>query len=237
MKAQLGLAGLAIGVLLLAGCSPASDPVQTDAAAPAAAGISSDDLNAYYPEDAKFYRPMQMRMGGALLVRPPGNVKAATDKATVVVAARVGDIVAQRVISNAQTIGVLLTDVEVLHGKLEPSLAGKVKVELFLGAVANVAEQIDSFQAALPKGYSIWFLRWQGDKQPITKPGADPAEDPADPTLYGVVHRHAMFTQGPDTVLNPIAEHDHDGKPLPGLQAEVEKLSKLSDLADQVRAI
>lgn len=236
MKAQLGLAGLAIGVLLTAGCSQNPESVKPNAPGPAAAGVSADDLNAYHPQDAKFYRPMQMKMAGALLVRPPGTVKAATEKATVVVAARVGDIVAQRVISNAQTVGVLLTDVEVLHGQLEPSLAGKVKVELFLGAPANVAEQIDSFRAALPKGYSIWFLRWQGDKQPITKPGADPAEDPADPTLYSVVHRHAMFTQGPDSVINAIAEHGSDGRALPGLQAEVEKLSKLSELADQVRA-
>jgi len=236
MKAQLGLAGLVIGVLLTAGCSQASDSVKTEAAGPAAAGVSADDLNAYYPEDAKFYDPMQRQMGAARLVRPPDDVKAAAEEATVVVAAKVGDIAAQRLIGNAQTIGVLLTDVQVLHGQLEPSLAGKVKVELFLGEPVNVAEQVDSFRAALPKGYGIWFLRWQGDRKPITKPDADPAEDPADASLYGVVHRHAMFTQGPKTVTNAIAEHDHDGKALPGLQADVEKLSKLSDLADKVRA-
>ena len=109
-------------------------------------------------------------------------------------------------------------------------------MELFLGEPVNVADQVDSFRAALPKGYGIWFLRWQGDKQPITKPGADPAEDPADPTLYGVVHRHAMFTQGPNSVTNAIAEHDNDGRALPGLQADAEQLSRLSDLADKIRA-
>ena len=124
VKAQLGIALLVSGVLLITGCSQASDSV-TIAAGSAASGSSPVDLNAYHPEDMKFYGPMQKRMEGTLLVRPPANVKAATEKASVVVAARVGDIAAQRVIGDVQTVGLLLTGVEVLHGKLELSLAGR----------------------------------------------------------------------------------------------------------------
>ncbi|WP_125812130.1 hypothetical protein [Actinoplanes sp. ATCC 53533] len=234
-KVHLGIAGVAVGALLATGCSSAADPARTNAAASVESGTTAADLNAFYAEDSKFYEPMRQKTEGALLVAPPPTVKAATGESTVVVSGKVGEVAAQRVIGNVQTMRVVLTDIDVLHGKLQPELGGKVAVELFLGEPVNVEKQIQGFQASLPKGYSIWFLRWQGNKRPVTKPGANPAEDPADASLYGVVHRHAVFAQGPDGVTNAIAEHDAEGKPMPGLQAEGEKLGKLSDLADQVR--
>jgi len=236
-RAKLGSAGLAAIVLLTAGCSQAPDTVNAAPAQPAAVQVPVDDLDSFHAADAKFYGPMQGSMRGALLARPPATVKAATAESTVVVAARVSDVSLQRVIGDVQTMGVTLTDVEVVHGKLEPSLNGKVVVELFLGDPGYATKQIESFRTTLPQGYGIWFLRWQGDKKPVTKPGADPADDPADPALYAVVHRHAMFTQGQTGVTNAIAEHDEGGRPMPGLQSDVEKLSKLSQLADQVRAL
>lgn len=237
-RAQLGFAGLAVGVLLTAACSQASDPVAIDAAIAAAVdtGTPAADLNTYHAQDSTFYDAMRGKTAGVLLVAPPVSVKAATEAATVVVSAKVGDVAAQRVIGDVQTMRVVLADVDVLHGKLEPSLGDQVPVELFLGEPANVDGQIKAFQSALPKGYSVWFLRWQGDKAAVTKPEANPADDPADPSLYAVIHRHAVFAQGPKGVINAIAERDPEGRAMPGLQAEGEKLTKLSGLADQVRA-
>ncbi|MFB9358920.1 hypothetical protein [Actinoplanes nipponensis] len=234
-RAQLGFVGLAAGVLLVSGCSQAPDPVAPDAAAAVRSGTPAAELNTYHARDAKFYDSMRGKTAGALLAPPPATVKAAADKATVVVSAKIGEVAAQRVIGDVQTMRVVLTDIDVLHGKLEPSLGDKVPVELFLGEPVNVDSQIKAFQSALPEGYSIWFLRWQGDKAAITKPGANPAEDPADPSLYAVVHRHAVFAQGPKGVINAIAERAPDGRAMPGLQAEGEKQTKLSDLADQIR--
>lgn len=234
-RVQLGFAGLAVGVLLTAGCSQAPDPVATNAAAAVDTGTPAADLNTYHAQDAKFYDSMRGKTSGSLLARPPATVKAATEKATVVVSAKIGEVAAQRVIGDVQTMRVVLTDVDVLHGKLEPSLGDKVAVELFLGEPVNGDSQIKAFRSARPEGYSIWFLRWQGDKAAVAKPGANPAEDPADPSLYAVIHRHAVFAQGPKGVINAIAERDPEGRAMPGLQAEAEKLTKLSDLADQVR--
>jgi hypothetical protein len=234
-RAQLGFAGLAVGVLLTSGCSQAPDPVATNTAAAVDTGTPAADLNTYHAQDAKFYDSMRGKTTGALLAPPPATVKAATEEATVVVSAKIGEVAAQRVIGDVQTMRVVLTDVDVLHGKLEPSLGDKVPVELFLGEPVNVDSQIKAFQSALPEGYSIWFLRWQGDKAAVTKPGANPAEDPADPSLYAVIHRQAVFAQGPKGVISAIAERDPEGHAMPGLQAQAEKLSRLSDLADQVR--
>jgi hypothetical protein len=235
-RAQLGFAGLAVGVLLTSGCSQASEPVPTAAAVAVDPATPVADLNAYHPKDAMFYDPMREKTAGALLVAPSETVKAAADKATVVVSAKVGDVAAQRVIGDVQTMRVVLTDVDVLHGKLEPSLGGKVPVELFLGEPVRVDSQIKALRSALPQGHSIWFLRWQGDKAPITKPDANPAEDPADAGLYAVIHRHAVFAQGPKGVITAIAERDPEGRAMPGLQADGEKYTKLSDLAAPIRA-
>ncbi len=236
MKKRLGVVVVAATLLLSAGCAREPATVAPPAVDAGANRIAATDLDRHYPEDSKFYGPMAASMEGVLLGRPPADVPAATKESTVVVAARVDQLSAQRIIGDVQTIGVQLTDIEVLSGKLEPSLNGAVTVELTLGEPVNVEKQVDAFRAALPKGYGIWFLRWQGAKKPVTKKEANPAEDPADSSLYGVVHRQAMFIQGADHVVNPITEHSLEGRSLPGLQRNAEAFPKLSDLANKVRA-
>ncbi|MEV6597881.1 hypothetical protein AB0M36_13535 [Actinoplanes sp. NPDC051346] len=231
---RLGIFGLAVGMLMTSACLQGANVKNSPVAEPTS--VSAAELDKNFADDAKFYAPMAARMEGALMARPPADVSAATQDATVVVAARIGDIKAQRVIGDIQTLAISLTDVDVLSGELEPSLGQQVNVELALGDPADVGKNVNSFRAVLPKGYGIWFLRWQGDKKPVTKKGASPSEDPADSSLYALVHRQSMFTQGRNGAVNPIAEHDHDGGSLPGLQADGERFSKLSEIADKVRA-
>jgi hypothetical protein len=125
--------------------------------------------------------------------------------------ARIRDIAPERVIGDLQTAGIQLEVVDVLHGQLRPELAGKAIVEFPIGDPGDASQQITSLRAALPMGDAVWFLRWQGAKNRITKPGVSVNSDPADPSLYGLLH--------------------------PGLQADGESFTKLSQLADHIRAV
>jgi hypothetical protein len=120
-----------------------------------------------------------LRLEGALLAPPPADVPAATEASTAVVVAQIKDVATERVIGDLQTTGIHLRVVEVLSGELRPELGGKVIVEHPLGDPKVAEQQVNALRATLPKGEAVWFLRWQGDKAPVTKPGVFVNSDPA----------------------------------------------------------
>jgi hypothetical protein len=193
------------------------------------------DVDAFNPADAPFYETL--RFDGALLKAPPRDVRAAAQQATAVVVAGVADVSLARVIGDLQTVGIRLDVTEILHGQLRPDLAGEVVVEHPLGEPARAQQDITTLRTALPVGQAVWFLRWQGEKSPVTKPGVVVGSDPADPRLYGLLHMHALFVQGPKGVLNPLSEHDEGSRPLPGLQADGERFARLSQLTEHIRGL
>ena len=197
--------------------------------------VDAASLDRHRPSDLRFFDAL--RMDGALLTRPPADVRAAAQQSTVVVLARMRDITPVRVVGGLQMGGIDLEVLETLSGNQRPELVGKVIVEFPLGDPSRADESVAALRAALPVGEGIWFLRWQGDKAPVTKPEVTVNTDPSDPRFYGLIHMYAMFMQGSGKVVNPLGEHLEGARPLPGLQSDGERFAKLSELAAHIRAL
>ncbi|MFG1778912.1 hypothetical protein ACGFIG_21110 [Micromonospora sp. NPDC049048] len=227
-----------LSVIVIAGSGCASQPGVGDKGAqiqnePAPGAITSVDR--YHPGDEKFYD--SLRLDGAMLVAPPADVRAATGNADAVVVATITDVKLLRVMSDLQTVGLSLGVSETINGSLQPELMGKIVVEFPLGEPQSAAKQLAELQSSLPQGSAVWFLEWQGNKRPVTKPEVTENTDPADPALYAPLHMHAMFAQGDAAVVKPLGEHGENDKPLPGVQADGERFDKLSSLIGHIRAI
>jgi hypothetical protein len=107
--------------------------------------------------------------------------------------------------------------------------AGDVRVEVLSLGSQTMVEQAAQLRAGLPRGLSVWFLRWQGAVPRSTKPNAPPPGPlPTDPHLYGLTHPYAVFVQGKDGVLAPISEAD---SPVVGFLREIRTYRTLSSFA------
>ncbi|MFC6884235.1 MULTISPECIES: hypothetical protein [Actinomadura] len=202
------------------------------------AAVADAELDAYRSENVRFFN--RFRMPGALLVKPPRDLAAGARKATAVIVAEVADVRRTRVVGPSEArvpmTGVVLRPVETLHGRLRPEL-NEVVVEFLGEATVDSPNPVAALRASLPRGKSVWFLRWQGTPPNVSKPGARPipAESKA---FYDVISLEGgMFTQGARTVVSPIAAESGDPAGPPTMRKDGERLRKLSELAKKVRAL
>ena len=72
----------------------------------------------------------------------------------------------------------------------------------------SAQEQVTALRASLPRGQSVWFLRWQGNVGPPTKPNAPTFQVPSEPDLYALTHAYGVLVQGATHVVAPLAEAD-----------------------------
>jgi hypothetical protein len=206
-----------------AGAPPSPAPVTAvpPVAAPAAApGPDAAELDAHRPGDDAFWDTL--RLEGAMVVQPPA-LRTLGTRSTVTVLARVVDVRRSRVLHGTDVIAVVLQPQRVLAGRLRA--AGPLRVETLSLGPTPTARRVAALRAALPKGLSVWYLRWQGTPPATTKPGAPPLQLPTDPDLYGLTHPFAVVTQGRSSAATPLAEAD---APAVGFVREVRAQRTLS---------
>jgi hypothetical protein len=235
MNFGIRLASAFIGITFIAGCGqPSSTPV-----APAAASeAKASDLDTYRGGDLAFFE--RFKLENALTLPPPASVSVAAEQSTAVVLAEVADV------ENGQTIvgdgthdvmakvGVVLRNVEVLDGALQPELKGRVVVELMLPDGADKVG-IESLKTELPSGKSVWFLHWLGSPPAVAKlkPGAV-ARPAHEQQLYGLISMQGVFVQGSDRVVSAVAE-EHG--PSADMATDGAQFKKLSELVTKVREL
>jgi hypothetical protein len=201
--------------------SPAS---RNNTSTTAQTNVASTDLSFFEP-----LRPPE----SALLKRQPPSLRNAYQEATATVLAQVADVRPGRLLHDLQWIDVELDVVDVLEGALQPEL-GIVVVE-FPGAFLPDSDDraVEKMRSDLPKGASVWLLRWEGAPPPAPKPGA-PKSTSIDPTRYVIVHPNCgVFVETPAGVVAATAQND--GLLSEGAQAEGERFARLSDLASHAR--
>jgi hypothetical protein len=182
--------------------------------------------------DLSFFEPLRPSES-AILKRQPPSLKDAYREATATVLAQVADVRPGRLLKDLQWIDVELDVVEVLEGALQPEL-DRVVVE-FPGAFLPDSNDpmVEKMRSHLPKGASVWLLRWEAAPPPASKPGA-PRSTSIDPTRYVIVHPNCgVFVQTPAGAVAATAQND--GLPSEGAQAEGERFARLSDLASHAR--
>jgi hypothetical protein len=220
-----GAALVAFGLLGSACARPESSDPQ-----PAANSLS--DLDAHRQTDVAFFSQLRLRSGA--IRQPPATLDEATQKATAVVLADVASVAPTRMVHDVQMLGVTLRPVEILSGALRTDPQSPVVVEMIGSAAATDAGKLAGLNAALPKGRSVWFLRWQGEPPETVKPGA-PTDGPEDSRLYGLVSIIGVFVQGPDGVMSALVGGPDRERTT--FQGHAEGLKTMSTLVAYVRAV
>lgn len=224
---KLLISMLAVTATALSACGQetASSPTSgNDTSTTAQTNVVSADL--------RFFEPL--RPGeSAILKRQPASLQDAYQEATATVLAQVADVRHGRLLKDLQWIDVELDVVEVLGGALQPEL-DRVVVE-FPGAFLPDSNDpmVEKMRSSVPKGASVWLLRWEGAPPPATKPGAG-KDTSIDRARYVIVHPNCgVFVQDRAGVVAATAQND--GFPSEGAQAEGERFARLSDLASHAR--
>lgn len=229
--------GVAIGAAacILAGCG--LDTVESDQS-------MLHPMDRTYAGDARFYAALQPGPG-FVAVRPAESLDRAEAESTVAVLAEVKDVIPldfypddsgpadEPAGRGVQTMGIVLRPVEVLSGALRPELAD-VTVEFLAGPLPFGPDQKSQLAPLLPKGQSIWFLRWQGQRR-AGVPASVPINDRG-LGRYALVSFESVFTQGLDgAVRAPIAAYENMGSHDGDVVAEAAGFQRMTELAEAIR--
>jgi hypothetical protein len=193
------------------------------------AGATAVALDTYHATDSAFYH--RLSPDGALPARPPADLIQATAAATLVVLARVVDVRPTRMVADIHLLGLVLGELDVIKGTARHG-GGDVVIEFPAGHPHDVAATAAELKSHLPQGRAVWFLRWQGEKPHETKPDR-PQSTVGDARCYGLVHPHAVFVQGPSSVIGAFnTEPDTDAAG--GVVRDARRFARLSDLVKRL---
>jgi hypothetical protein len=207
---------------------------------------SEDD---HHQSDAAFYQ--HFAPGDAsdepLLYR---SIAEMTKASTVVVRARVTDVVPGRVIKEEAAgrlymIGVVLAPTENLHGRWSASYQGRLTVEFASGS-APPDREIAELREALPKGGAIWFLQSGADANKAFRKAMEDsgrklsaqeleAIKGAEP-FHAIVATEGLMIQGAKHVETPLRPVEADDGRRP-VREEASRAAKLDDVAQLVREV
>lgn len=180
----------------------------------------------------------------------PATVAGAVERSTLVVLAKVGDVrpgyVHRRSCAPTQRCGdfdfaladVRLTDVRVLSGGL-PEGSTDLVVQRLAGTGASTPDGVRRIRAELPiGGEAVWFLYLPGQGRGNPTAGRLDAEQTAyEGSRHAVVDSRAVFVQGADGVVAPMAEEEREYLPSESVLGLADRYERLSDLVADVRAL
>lgn len=230
-RGGLGFA-LAIGILALA--LSAVVMVVVDLSGRPAKG---HDANA-------FFEPLRRDGDAASESRFYGSIAEMTKASSLVVRARVVDVVHTRTIrssdeSGLSMIGIKLSVTSVTVG----SMVGDTLIVEFLGGSGKPDGDIRDLRAAMPDGESLWFLRSGRDsvadyrKEMSSTSRAIPFDEEStleqDLNYHWLISSQGLYIQGLEHVVNPLANEEHQ---LTALYKEAEAYGTLAGLASKAKA-
>ncbi|REE96850.1 hypothetical protein [Thermomonospora umbrina] len=217
---------------LAAGCSAlAEDPT----AGPVAAVDSPDPsaaLDVHHPGDATFFQ--RLVPGKLLIVPPPKDVADGARQSTAVVVSEVADVRPVRTIRDGSPggvpeLGVVLKVEKVLRGALRPEL--REVVVTFIGErPPGGGDPAAALRSSLPRGRSVWFLRWNGRQ----RPGAPPLAETEKRTYSLVSLDGGVLIQGNGAVDAPTYPDDDRPANVATLGADAQRHQRLSELVATV---
>ena len=133
-----------------------------------------------------------------------GDLDAGTRAATVVVVARVVDVVVTRIFQGEiaddrfPMIGLVLRPTDVVAGTLPPEFGDRVTVE-FVGATGSDEEEVAKLKRRLPAQPGLWFLHLKGEGLPEER------------GFFRPISPQGLFVQGNQGVETPLTtEGDGD---------------------------
>jgi len=197
----------------------ASPPVGP--AATVSAGPSAGSVDLHRPGDLGFYATFNM--DGVEGAEHFDDLDAGTAASTVVVVARVVDIVVTRTsqgeAADFPMVGVVLRPTDVVAGTLPPGSADRLTVE-FVGDSTTDDERIAMLKRRLPAQPGLWFLHHKKDGAPEER------------GYFRTVSPQGLFVQGNQRVETPLTR-EGDGD----MAAEGRMYRRLSALIQRVRGV
>lgn len=238
-SAQVG-SSVVVAIMLLSSCGGGTGTEAVEAL-PAAATVSPGPTgtDSYDPKAVKFLEHFNPGTDLGYAPTEPASIREAMRWSTVVLLAEISDVTVGATSgptekfegrSFSQTaINIRLKPIEILHGRLQKSLADVNVAMCCAYPTKEDPTGIGELKASLPSGQSVWFLRWTAARPDPTEPKA-PAPLPQEFLTYSIVDLGSVFVQGFDQVVAPMYSPlpERAGKSSAGKEgAQYRKLSEV----------